>query len=621
MTTGQTIEAKITVDAGQAIAQIAKFDQETKAAEKALRDADAATKAFEKSQRDAVAAVTAIDERIARYHKDLAVLSDAVVKGTGNSAAYVEQMRRIEAELDAMEGKSRRVAAATDDVAKVMPAAAGATGMAANKMLILGQFVDDAQYGLRGVVNNMPQVAQAFGGGVGLAGAVGIAAVAVSQLYDGWKAYSAIQQEVASNMGAWRDALQGVDTVLREGVNKRTTDLTQALKDAQKELRNFGKTSREITEDEVKLSVAMTERQLAALERNLPALQERAKPKGRSNLSALQILGIQDVFTEDEKADFQAQNKILADATARRENLTKQLVEQKKAVEELAKVNKELAAKEAAAEAAKAEPGFKFGEVDGKHSAKALQERIKRGIAAMQAEEEARAKETEANMRDLIATEEKFAEQERKRFEDAEKEKTKIAKEQAKERAEAEKKAAKEKADAIKAIEQKQADFVGGIQQAAVSQLLSTTQGYIDAKIKGEKDAEQKAVASFLSATGQQLVASGTRAIFEGAIISANPLTPGAGLPMIGMGTAAIAAGLTMGGVGTAMTPPPADAKGGGGAARDRGAAPRSSRGGGGDGGPLVINVSYGVGGPLPEDTAREIARVMRTGNRRRGTA
>ena len=54
-------------------------------------------------------------------------------------------------------------------------------------------------------------------------------------------------------------------------------------------------------------------------------------------------------------------------------------------------------------------------------------------------------------------------------------------------------------------------------------------------------------------------------------------------------------------------------------ASRDRGAAPRSSGGSSGSGGPLVINVSYGVSGPLPEDTAREIAKVMRTGDRRRG--
>lgn len=609
MTTGQTIETKIVVDAKQGIAEMAKFDAETKAAEKALREADAATKAFEKSQRDAISAITLIDERVNRYHRDLAVLSDAVVKGTGNSAAYVEQMRRIEAELDAMEGKSRRVAVATNEVAKAMPVVAGATSHAANKMLILGQFVDDAQYGLRGVVNNMPQVAQAFGGTAGLAGAVGVAAVVVSQLYDAWKAYDALQQEIALNLTTFKSNLDSVDKVLREGVNKRTTDLTQALKDAQTELRNFGKTSREITEDEAKLSIAMTERAIATLEKNLPAMREAAAPEKRTAL----------FYTDpEEAARVGAIEEAYANAASRLSDYRKQLDNQKQTLSDLVKVNKELAEKEAAAATAKSEPSGKFGEVDGKYSAKALQERIKRGLAAMQAEEDARAKETEANMRDLIATEEKFAEQERKAFEDAEKEKTRIAKEQAKERAEAEKKAAEEKANAIKAIEQKQADFVGGIQQAAASQLLSTTQSYIDAKIKGEKDAEQKAVASFLSATGQQLVASGTRAIFEGFI--ANAALPGSGMPLIGMGAAAIAAGVGMGAAGSAMAPPP-EAKGGGGAARDRGASPRSSRGGGGDGGPLVVNVSYGVGGPLPEDTAREIARVMRTGNRRRGAA
>lgn len=522
----------------------------------------------------------------------------------------VVDAKQATAEVDKFNGKLSQVETTAIKAGSAMPALEKSTGMAANKMLILGQFIDDAQYGLRGVVNNMPQVAQAFGGGLGLAGGVGIAAVAVSQLYDAWKAYDAIQQEVALNLTTFKSNLDNVDKSLREGVNKRTTDLTQALKDAQTELRNFGKTSRQITEDEAKLSIAVTEKTIATLEKNLPAMREAAAPEKRTAL----------FYTDpEEAARVNAIEEAYANAASRLSDYRKQLDNQKQTLSDLVKVNKELAEKEAAAAAAKSEPSGKFGEVDGKYSAKALQERIKRGLAAMQAEEDARAKETEANMRDLIATEEKFAEQERKAFEDAEKEKTRIAKREAKERAKAELKEAKEKADAIKAIEQKQADFVGGIQQAAVSQLLSTTQSYIDAKIKGEKDAEQKAVASFLSATGQQLVASGTRAIFEGAIISANPLTPGAGLPMIGMGAAAIAAGVGMGAAGSAMAPPP-EAKGGGGAARDRGASPRSSRGGG-DGGPLVINVSYGVGGPLPEDTAREIAKVMRTGNRRRGAA
>jgi hypothetical protein len=53
---------------------------------------------------------------------------------------------------------------------------------------------------------------------------------------------------------------------------------------------------------------------------------------------------------------------------------------------------------------------------------------------------------------------------------------------------------------------------------------------------------------------------------------------------------------------------------------RDPGASPRSS-GGGGSGGPLIVNVAYGAGGPLPEDIAREIHKVTSSGNRRRGAA
>jgi hypothetical protein len=65
-------------------------------------------------------------------------------------------------------------------------------------------------------------------------------------------------------------------------------------------------------------------------------------------------------------------------------------------------------------------------------------------------------------------------------------------------------------------------------------------------------------------------------------------------------------------------------ATGGGGkqaAAKDRGASPRSGSGGGGGSGGLVVNVSYGAGGPLPEDIAREIDKVVKSNDRRRGAA
>ena len=138
-------------------------------------------------------------------------------------------------------------------------------------------------------------------------------------------------------------------------------------------------------------------------------------------------------------------------------------------------------------------------------------------------------------------------------------------------------------------------------------------------KAEGEKDAEQKAVASFLSATGKQLVASGVKGVFEGAIMSANPLTPGAGAGMIATGGAAIVAGMAMAGGGAAIAASlPADTSPTS-ATRDPGASPRSSGGGSGSGGPMILNITYGVAGPLPEDTARAIHRELRSGDRRSG--
>ena len=137
---------------------------------------------------------------------------------------------------------------------------------------------------------------------------------------------------------------------------------------------------------------------------------------------------------------------------------------------------------------------------------------------------------------------------------------TKIRKEAAEHRLDNDKVAAEKQAElkkksteAMLDVERSYWNQVRDVGASAMGSLLSATQGYIEAKIKGEKDAELKAVASFLSSTGQMLVASGTRGILEGAIISSNPLTPGAGAGMIATGAGAVAVGLAMGAGGAAL--------------------------------------------------------------------
>lgn len=247
-------------------------------------------------------------------------------------------------------------------------------------------------------------------------------------------------------------------------------------------------------------------------------------------------------------------------------------------------------------------------------------------------------KDTEDAVRGLIAEEEKWREiegkiadadalrrgkelqdafamydAEFKAAEQMEKARTALAEEEASKRAaiaEAERKA---QIDSLTATASAAAAAVGAFaaqsamgQEAALSTLLS---------------AAAQAAGGQIMLKGGEVIAGG----IAGMLAAPNPasaaqIAGGLGLVAAGSavqtgGPAAVSALLGMAGAG----------KSGSGTERsmgaaDRGAAPRSSSGGG-SGGPLVVNISYGVGGPLPEDTAREVARVMKTNDRRRGAA
>ena len=463
-------------------------------------------------------------------------------------------------------------------------------------------------------VNAAGQLAAAFAAGGPLGLALASTTIAVDMLGKQWDEYQKAQEEIRQNEGLWRDALEGVDKVLREGVNKRTRDLTQALKDAQTELRNFGKTSRQLTEEEGRAAIALTEKQLETLDRNLPSLKKKAD-EARFLISHVGGWGSSGDFfgtegKEKAKENALVQAQIVDDATERRKNLTEQLVKQKQALTDLVEVNKKNAANEAAAAS---KPDWRFGERD-KYSSAALQERIKRGMAAQQAEDDARAKAAEDAMREVVDNEQKFADQELKRQNDLERQRTEIAKKNAEERKRIAEEEAKAKAEAEKQFQQ----TVANESMKGVGILLSASESYIKMRIEGEKHAEEAFAASVMAQAGQALVGYGTqlggKAIMDAFI--APPLAAAEGAAAIGL----ISAGVALGAGGTAIQHSVAGANATDKtASRDRGAAPRSSGGSSGSGGPLVINVSYGVGGPLPEDTAREIARVMRTGDRRRG--
>lgn len=207
----------------------------------------------------------------------------------------------------------------------------------------------------------------------------------------------------------------------------------------------------------------------------------------------------------------------------------------------------------------------------------------------------------------------KAREQAAKDAEKAEAERTKLLQKAEEERAKIREEAAKRQRE----IDQKSIDLLVDSGAGAFATLVGTTNDLVIALATGQEQAFERASASFLSSIGSQLVGIGTKAIIEGAIISANPLTPGAGAPMIALGAGAVATGIGLGAAGAAISTSLGAGGGGGGAASS--AASATPRGAGrittgtvsaGSGGAEAI--TYVFNAPVFGDQTRQATHVAR---------
>ena len=119
-------------------------------------------------------------------------MADEVIKtrfegDSANLVAEVEKARAsvkklssadlplVKTELNSAYNASQRTANGMRDLS-------GAVRGNSSSMLVLAQVADDAQYGMRGIANQIPQLAMALGAGGGLAGVVSLAALALWKL-------------------------------------------------------------------------------------------------------------------------------------------------------------------------------------------------------------------------------------------------------------------------------------------------------------------------------------------------------------------------------------------------------------------------------------------------------
>ena len=99
--------------------------------------------------------------------------------------------------------------------------AAGRGGMAGSMgFLAFSQAVEDAQYGIRGVLNNIPQMVLGLGGGMGLVGAISLVSVAAVAAWPHIKKLYGADE-------VWEKATKGFDEIIAKGYAEISNARTQ----------------------------------------------------------------------------------------------------------------------------------------------------------------------------------------------------------------------------------------------------------------------------------------------------------------------------------------------------------------------------------------------------------
>lgn len=123
-------------------------------------------------------------EKVAKAIEDvrgeLAAVKAAMAAMRAESKQGTAALDAMEKELDQLDDKAVQAAAAVRQVGTAQTGAAGSSRNMGGAVLEASRAIEDMQYGIRGVLNNIPGLIAMLGGGAGLAGAVSLLAVGLT---------------------------------------------------------------------------------------------------------------------------------------------------------------------------------------------------------------------------------------------------------------------------------------------------------------------------------------------------------------------------------------------------------------------------------------------------------
>jgi len=242
------IQVKLTADtagAQQAAAEIKRLADEAnkkpfvmpideagmKAREEAMkRHAEVAQKAFE----------IPIDEAGLKAREEAMKLQAEAAKQEAEAVtASTDALKVHTVEVQKSEKATKAATTTANGAAQAKKQLKDKTTNAAAGFLQFSQAVEDAQYGIRGVLNNIPGMVMSFGGGMGLAGAVSLAAVGINVLLEnvdlfGTKAKKAKEDaaDLSQEMMKKADAAH-LDAKATEAATKAQEDYNSVLQQAE----------------------------------------------------------------------------------------------------------------------------------------------------------------------------------------------------------------------------------------------------------------------------------------------------------------------------------------------------------------------------------------------------
>jgi len=263
-----------------------RFD--TSADVKGAKQAEEAIDRVEDAARDAATAIGDVNQSrsINAIEKELADLTRqlrAVSVGSKEFSELGGRIREVERELEdahqAASSFTRRINDA-GTASNKLGKAAGKNGGAGMAVLELSRALEDSQYGIRGVLNNIPGLITMLGGGAGLAGVISILAVAGVQLWEkmqeGPKKAKKEAEDYVQLVEDLAEVFEKFSKERREATERGTQNDAKRLSDLQKELQDqqsilaieSERAKRQIAADgnlaiaQERLSLAQTERSL-----------------------------------------------------------------------------------------------------------------------------------------------------------------------------------------------------------------------------------------------------------------------------------------------------------------------------------------------------------------------